>query len=107
MEACGSYRPRHDKQTGKTYLKGTQGKCLCYYFIASYPGYGYSRVPTWCPFKLQVYINGHNIRANELDKNNIKYSLLDNAFDSIEDFEKVQEICSTSIVRRFIKDLMN
>lgn len=26
MEACGSYKPWHDKQTGKTFLKGTQGK---------------------------------------------------------------------------------
>lgn len=96
MEACGSYKPWHDKNTGKTYLKGTQGKCLHYYFyfIDPYLGYGYIRVPTWCPFKLQVYINGHNILANELDKYDIKYSMLDNSFDYIEDFSKAQEICN-------------
>ena len=32
METCGSYKPWHDKQTGKTYLKGSQSKCLHYYF---------------------------------------------------------------------------
>jgi len=107
MEACGSYRPWHDKQTGKTYLKGTQGKCPHYYFyfIGPYLGYGYIRVPTWCPFKLQVYINGHNILANELDKNNIKYSMLDNAFDYIEDFEKAQEICDTIDMKKIHKRL--
>lgn len=95
MESCNSYQPWHDKKTGKTFLKGTQGKCLHYYFyfIDPYLGYGYIRVPTWCPFKLQVYFNGHNILANELEKNNIKYSMLDNAFDNIEDFEKAQDIC--------------
>ena len=94
MESCNSYTPWHNKQTGKTYLKGSQGKCLHYYFyfIDPYLGYGYIRVPTWSPFKLQVYINGHNILANELDKQGIKYTMLDNSFDYIEDFEKAQEI---------------
>jgi len=32
MEACPSYKPWHDKSSGKTFLKGTQGKCLHYYF---------------------------------------------------------------------------
>jgi len=109
MESCNSYKPWHDKKTGKTFLKGTQGKCLHYYFyfIDSYLGYGYVRVPTWCPFKLQVYINGHSILANELDRNNIKYTMLDNAFDYIEDlpdgqsgFEKAQEICDDIDIKK-------
>ena len=102
MEACGSYKPWHDKQSGKTFLKGTQGKCLHYYFyfIDPYLGYGYIRVPTWCPFKLQVYINGHNILANELSKRDIKFSMIDNAFDYIEDFEKAQELCNNLDIKR-------
>jgi len=107
MEACGSYRPWHDKITGKTFLKGSQGKCLHYYFyfIDPYLGYGYIRVPTWCPFKLQVYINGHNILANELDRHNIEYTMLDNAFDYISDFEKAQEICDNIDVKKIHKCL--
>lgn len=96
MEACNTYRPWHDKQSGKSYLRGSQSKCLHYYFyfIDPYLGYGYMRVPTWCPFKLQVYINGHNILANQLDREGIKYSMIDNAFDYIENFDKAQEICN-------------
>lgn len=102
MEACGSYKPWHDKKTGKTFLKGSQGKCLHYYFyfIDPYLGYGYIRVPTWCPFKLQVYINGHNILANELDKQGVKYSMIDNAFDYIQDFSKAQEICDNIDIKK-------
>ncbi|MDA3891904.1 MAG: hypothetical protein PF517_09610 [Salinivirgaceae bacterium] len=109
MEGCGSYKPWHDKNTGKTFLKETQGKCLHYYFyfIDPYLGYGYIRVPTWCPFKLQVYINGHNILANELDKHNIKYSMLDNSFDYIEDFDKAQEICNDIDIKKYMTDLIN
>ena len=32
MEPCPSFRPWHDKTTGKTSLKSTQAKCLHYYF---------------------------------------------------------------------------
>lgn len=107
MEACGSYKPWHDKQSGKTFLKGTQGKCLHYYFyfIDSYLGYGYIRVPTWCPFKLQVYINGHNILANELKQQDIKYSMIDNAFDYIEDFSRAQKICDDIDISKLHKRL--
>ena len=107
MEACGSYRPWHDKQSGKTFLKSSQSKCLHYYFyfIDPYLGYGYVRVPTWCPFKLQVYINGHNILANELDKQGMKYSMIDNAFDYIEDFSKAQEICDDIDIKKIHKRL--
>lgn len=107
MESCGSYRPWHDKKSGKTFLKGSQSKCLHYYFyfIDPYLGYGYIRVPTWCPFKLQVYINGHNILANELDKQGMKYSMIDNAFDYIEDFGKAQEICDNLDVKKIHKRL--
>jgi hypothetical protein len=94
MESCGSYKPWHDKISGKTYLKGSQSKCLHYYFYFIDPdlGYGYIRVPTWVPFKLQIYINGHHILANKLTQNNIDYSTLDNSFDYISDFEKAQEL---------------
>lgn len=107
MEACGSYKPWHNKQSGKTFLKGTQGKCLHYYFyfIDPYLGYGYIRVPTWCPFKLQVYVNGHNILANHLTENGIKYSMVDNAFDYIEDFEKAQKLCDDIDVKQIHKCL--
>ncbi len=104
MESCSSYKPWHDKRSGKTFLKGSMSKCLHYYFyfIDPYLGYGYIRVPTWCPFKLQVYINGHNILANELKKQDIKFSMIDNAFDYIEDFSKAQEICDNIEIRKFI-----
>ena len=32
MEACESYKPWHDKASGKTFLKPDSGKCLHYYF---------------------------------------------------------------------------
>jgi hypothetical protein len=50
------------------------------------------RVPTWCPFRLQFYFNGHNRLATALDKAGIEYELVDNAFVAIADFEKAQQL---------------
>ena len=32
MEACDAYKPWHDKQTHKTFIRPDSGKCLHYYF---------------------------------------------------------------------------
>src|ERR1700726_159784 len=32
MEACDAYKPWHDKQTHKTFIRPHSGKCLHYYF---------------------------------------------------------------------------
>jgi DNA-binding MarR family transcriptional regulator len=107
MEACNTYKPWHDKTTGKTFLKPDQSKCLHYYFyfIDEQVGLGYVRVPTWCPFRLQVYINGHNLLAAELQKAGIKYTMLDNAFDSLEDADKAQELSDNISIKELHRKL--
>lgn len=94
MERCAAYQPWHDKTTHKTFLKPTQSKCLHYYFyfIDEELGLCYLRVPTWAPFRLQFYCNGHNILARALDRNAIGYTLVDNAFVAIADFERAQHL---------------
>jgi len=94
MEACPSYKPWHNKKTGKTFLKPDTGKCLHYYFyfIDQELGLCYVRVPTWCPFRLQFYFNGHQMLAHKLRKNGVRYHLLDNAFIDISDFDTAQKL---------------
>lgn len=94
MEACPSYKPWHNKKTHRTYLKPSQGKCLHYYFyfIDEKLGLCYVRVPTWCPFRLQIYFNGHGWLGSELPRRNIDYHLIDNVFTSIDNFPKAQKI---------------
>lgn len=107
MEACPSYKPWHDKQTHKTFLKPDSGKCLHYYFYFIDERFGlcYLRVPTWCPFRLQFYFNGHNWLASELAKKGIAYELLDNAFLSIEDFAQAQKLADNLRVSALHKAL--
>lgn len=91
MESCPSYKPWHNKETHHTYLKPAQGKCLHYYFYFIDPllGLMYVRVPAWCPFRLQIYLNGHDRVASLLQKNAIDVSVMDNAL-SQTDFQQAQ-----------------
>ena len=82
MEPCSTYKPWHDKQSGKTYLRPDDGKCLHYYFyfLDDELGLCYVRVPTWLPCRLQIYCNGHNWLAARLRKQKISYNLVDYEF---------------------------
>ena len=92
METCPSYKPWYDKRSGNTFLKPTEAKCLHYYFylIDKELGLCYLRVPTWAPFRLQFYCNGHSVLARQLQRKGIAYTLLDNAFVAIADWARAQ-----------------
>jgi len=88
LEGCPTYQPWHDKQTHKTYLKPATSKCLTYYFYLIDPELGecFVRVPTWAPFGLTIYFNGHAWLAAQLKARGIECELRDNAFTRIADF---------------------
>lgn len=94
MEACDAYQPWHDKQTHKTFVRPDSGKCLHYYFYFLDARFGliYLRVPTWCPFRLQFYCNGHSWLARKLTARGIGYTMTDNAFVRIDDWSQAQEL---------------
>src|SRR5438309_6287183 len=94
MEACDTYKPWHDKHTHRTFLRPDTGKCLHYYFyfIDAELGLIYLRVPTWCPFRLQFYCNGHNWLARQLTAAGVGFTLADNAFLRIDDWERAQTL---------------
>jgi hypothetical protein len=97
LEPCTTYQPWHDKKSGRTYLRYDDGKCLHYYFyfIDEELGLCYVRVPTWCPFRLQFYCNGHNWLARQLDRKKIRYTQVDNAFTAIEDWAAAQQLADS------------
>jgi hypothetical protein len=107
MEPCSTYKPWHNKQTGKTYLLPDDGKCLHYYFyfIDAELGLGYVRVPTWLPCRLQVYLNGHSWLASLLRQRKIDFRLIDNAFVEIADWQRAQHIANELEIKRLHRQL--
>lgn len=61
VEPSPAFTPWHDKPSGMTTLRCKDGKCLHYYFYFIGPEFGlcYLRVPTWAPFRLQLYLRSH------------------------------------------------
>ena len=94
MEGCPSYKPWHDKASGKTLLRAEVGKCLHYYFYFIDEEFGlcYLRVPTWAPFGLQFYCNGHSALAVALKREGIDFVQEDNAFLRVADIERAQAL---------------
>jgi hypothetical protein len=50
------------------------------------------RVPTWCPFRLQFYCNGHSWLACQLTAAGIGFKLADNAFLHIDDWARARTL---------------
>ena len=107
MEPCSSFRPWHDKSSGQTFFKPTESKCLHYYFyfIDEALGLCYLRVPTWAPFRLQFYFNGHHWLAQRLARHGIGHTLVDNVFTDIEDFAEAQRLADDLPVQRLHRRL--
>jgi hypothetical protein len=97
MEACDAYKPWHDKQTHKTFVRPDSGKCLHYYFYFQDARFGlvYLRVPTWAPFRRQFYCNGHSWLARKLTAEGIGYTMAENAFVRIDDWARAQELADS------------
>src|SRR6202171_2834141 len=94
MESGPSYKPWLDKSNGHVFLRPDTGKCLHYYFyfIDEELGLCYLRVPTWAPFALQFYCNGHSARARSLQHEGIDFVQEDNAYLRIADLARAQAL---------------
>ena len=78
------------------------GNC---YFIDVEFGLCYLRVPTWAPFRLQFYCNGHNWLAVQLGQAGVAFRQLDNAFSSIADFSRAQALADAFPIERLHRAL--
>jgi hypothetical protein len=94
MESCQSYKPWLDKTNGHVFLRPDIGKCLHYYFhfIDEALGLCYLRIPTWAPFALQFYCNGHSTLARSLTREGVGFAQEDNAFLRIDDLPRAQAL---------------
>jgi hypothetical protein len=50
------------------------------------------KVQTWFPFRIQVYVNDHEWLARQMDRHQMPYAKLDNAFLRTSDIEKTQRL---------------
>lgn len=94
MESCRCFKVGKNPKTKYLELQWSPGKCLHYYVYLIDPDYGlcYLRVPTWAPFRLQFYFNGHNWLERRMKAEGIGFRKADNCFIRIDDFDRAQQI---------------
>ena len=97
MESCRCFKVCKNHKSGYLELQWKPGKCLHYYVYLMDPDYGlcYLRIPTWAPFRLQFYFNGHDWLQRRMDAEAITYRKADNCFVHVSDFQRAQHLAGT------------
>lgn len=78
-------------------------KCLHLYLyvIDRELGVIHIRLQTWFPFQIQVYLNGHEWLARQLERRGVGFERYENTFLSIEDLPPAQRLCAGFARRRW------
>lgn len=78
-------------------------KCLHLYFylIDRELGFIHIRLQTWFPFQIQIYLNGHEWLARQLERRGVAFDRYENTFLSIEDLPLAQRLCAGFPRRRW------
>jgi hypothetical protein len=80
-------------------------KCLHLYFyvIDRELGFMHIRLQTWFPFQIQIYLNGHEWLARQLERRGVEFERYENTFLSIDDLPLAQRLSASFTKRRWIR----
>jgi hypothetical protein len=94
VEPCQSFRIARDRERRELVLQGALRKCLHYYFYWIHPEWGFchARLQTWLPMTVQVWINGREWLARQMDAVGLRYVRRENAFVWLEDVGAAQRL---------------
>jgi hypothetical protein len=99
METCRTFRVGYGdgRPVVKTDLR--RSLVLYYYLMDREFGLMHVKIQTWCPFTVQVYVNGHEWLARKLQEEKIAFRKVDNAFVEVADMARAQQ-CARGFWRR-------
>jgi len=90
VEQSPSFKLRYGEHRPRLVTAYPRCLCLYFYFIDRVFGLMHVRLQTWFPFVIQVYLNGHEWLARQMDRHGLTHQRLDNAFISLSDPERAQ-----------------
>ena len=96
VEPCMSYQVRKSFTTRTIQLYRRERKCLHHYLylIDDEFGFMHVRIQGWIPYDCQIYVNGREWLARQLDKAGIGYRRYENSMIEVEDLERAQRACA-------------
>lgn len=107
LETCMSFDVQGNRKTCKLEVVRRPRKCLHYYLYYLDREFGliHIRLQSWLPFELQVYVNGREWLARQLDQRQIAYQRYENKLTHIADLETAQALCERFVQRKWLRVL--
>ena len=95
VEPCFSFQVRRRQSSGNLELYRRERRCLHHYLYLIDPEFGFMhvRIQGWIPYECQIYINGREWLARQLDRREVGYVRWDNAMLAIDDLATAAELC--------------
>ena len=95
VEPCRSFAVAPNRQTRRLEVVRRPRKCLHYYLYLIDPEFGWMhvRLQTWAPYEIQVYVNGREWLARQMDRAGLGYRRSDNKITQVDDFGAVSALC--------------
>jgi hypothetical protein len=105
LELCSTMTVVSNYQTFHLETARRSTKCLhlYFYFMDKQFGLIHVRIQTWFPFNIQIYFNGREWLARQLDKNEIQYERFNNSFSMLSDPVKAQKLCAKLTAKKCLR----
>jgi hypothetical protein len=95
LEPCLSFDIRRNHYTHQLEAVPRTRKCVHFYFycIDAEFGFMHIKIQTWLPWPVQVYVNGREWLARQLDTAGVGYLRYTNTLLRIDDLEAASDLC--------------
>lgn len=95
VEPCRVFTVRGNRQTQRLEVvrENRKGLHFYFYYLDREFGFMHVRLQSWFPFTLQIYVNGREWLARQLDQRGIAYQRYDNKLTHVADLTTAQSLC--------------
>jgi hypothetical protein len=97
LEPCRSFTVAGNRETKRLEVVRRPRRCLHFYWYLIDPEFGWMhvRLQSWAPYSMQVYVNGREWLARQLDRRGIAYAKSDNKITWVADAEAARQLCES------------
>jgi hypothetical protein len=94
VEPCTIWNAHRSKKLQRIVFDRRQGRCQHIYHYINHEDLGliHVRLQTWMPYEIQVYVNGREWLARQMQREGMRFTKDDNCFPLIEDLEGAQKL---------------
>jgi hypothetical protein len=92
METCRAVKLLHGKHRPRLAFRYRPQRVVYFYFLDANFGLMHVRLQSFFPFMAQVYVNGHDWLARQMQQHRLGFVQTDNAFTQLDDPAQAQQL---------------